>query len=203
MEKHVIDDLSRTLASGASRRQLLRLLGGGIAVGAVSATGLGAAAKSKHGKGKQTHAAQATDPTNIPITGTIAGVSQFVGSFSIDRFAVQNGGVVALGTLSGTLTNLLDNTTQQVNQQIALPVDRAASTGDCTILHLVLGPLDLNLLGLKVHLDQVVLDITAQSGPGNLLGNLLCAIAHLLDGNGNALGRLANLLNQLLGALGL
>jgi hypothetical protein len=53
---------------------------------------------------------------------------------------------------------------------------------------------------LQVHLDQVVLDITAQSGPGNLLGNLLCAVTHLLDSNasGNAL---SNLLNQILGLL--
>jgi hypothetical protein len=46
-------------------------------------------------------------------------------------------------------------------------------SGTCDILHLTLGPLDLNLLGLMVHLDRVVLDITAQSGPGQLLGNLL------------------------------
>jgi hypothetical protein len=52
-----------------------------------------------------------------------------------------------------------------------------------------------------VHLDQVVLDITAQPGPGNLLGNLLCAIAGLLDSNA-PLNFIANLLNQLLGLLG-
>jgi hypothetical protein len=31
----------------------------------------------------------------------------------------------------------------------------------CPILHLELGPLDLNLLGLRVQLNQVVLDVTA------------------------------------------
>lgn len=62
----------------------------------------------------------------------------------------------------------------------------------CPILHLELGPLDLNLLGLRVQLNQVVLDITAIPGPGNLLGNLLCAVAGLLDGVdlGSTLGRL-------------
>src|SRR6185369_9776838 len=68
------------------------------------------------------------------------------------------------------------------------------------ILHLTLGPLDLNLLGLLVHLNQVVLDITAQSGPGNLLGNLLCAVAHLLDG-GSPLAALVNFLNRILDQL--
>jgi hypothetical protein len=33
----------------------------------------------------------------------------------------------------------------------------------------------------------------------NLLGNLLCAVAKLLDGNGNAVGRLVKLLNDILG----
>ena len=49
------------------------------------------------------------------------------------------------------------------------------------------------------------LNITAQSGPGNLLGNLLCAVAGLLNGPTglNAiLTQIAALLNQLLGILG-
>ena len=70
----------------------------------------------------------------------------------------------------------------------------------CPILHLELGPLDLNLLGLRVQLNQVVLDITALPGPGNLLGNLLCAIAGLLDGV-DLSGVLGNLLQNLLDAL--
>lgn len=70
----------------------------------------------------------------------------------------------------------------------------------CPILHLELGPLDLNLLGLRVQLNQVVLDITALPGPGNLLGNLLCAVAGLLDGVdlGEVLG---DLLRSLIDAL--
>jgi hypothetical protein len=59
----------------------------------------------------------------------------------------------------------------------------------------------IDLLGLQVHLDRVVLDITAQSGPGNLLGNLLCSIANALNGGAPA-NVLANLLNQLLAILG-
>ena len=72
--------------------------------------------------------------------------------------------------------------------------------GTCPILHLELGPLDLNLLGLRVQLNQVVLDVTALRGPGNLLGNLLCAVAALLDGVdlGSVLG---GLLQNLIDAL--
>jgi hypothetical protein len=60
--------------------------------------------------------------------------------------------------------------------------------------------LHLDLLGLVVDLNQVVLNITAEQGPGNLLGNLLCAVAGLLDGGLNLNG-IANLLNQILSIL--
>jgi hypothetical protein len=48
--------------------------------------------------------------------------------------------------------------------------------GVCTVLDLVLGPLDLNLLGLMIHLDRVHLRITADPA-GGLLGSLLCGLA--------------------------
>jgi hypothetical protein len=140
----------------------------------------------------------ATSAVSIPISTSNA-TGSFVGAFTISNFAVQNGQLVAVGTLTGTVTNAITGATTTVSQALTLPV-LATTTGTCHILHLELGPLDLNLLGVMVHLDKVVLDITAQSGPGNLLGNLLCAVAHLLDSNaaGNAL---ANLLNQILAIL--
>jgi hypothetical protein len=50
----------------------------------------------------------------------------------------------------------------------------------CTVLELTLGPLDLNLLGLIVHLEPgrlpVHLLITADS-EGGILGSLLCSLA--------------------------
>lgn len=46
----------------------------------------------------------------------------------------------------------------------------------CPVLDLTLGPLDLNLLGLMVHLDTVHLTITADSN-GGILGSLLCSLA--------------------------
>lgn len=53
-----------------------------------------------------------------------------------------------------------------------------------------------------VDLNQVHLNITAQQGPGNLLGNLLCAVANLLNNPGNTTGAVTNLLNQILAVLG-
>lgn len=62
----------------------------------------------------------------------------------------------------------------------------------------MLGPLDLNLLGLEIRLQQVVLDVVAVSGAGNLL----CAVAGLLDPTSpleTLLGQLNDLLDELLG----
>jgi len=94
-------------------------------------------------------------------------------------------------------TKTMDLQVKDVTSGAPAPGVSAAS---CDVLNLVLGPLDLNLLGLEVHLNQVVLDIIATSGAGNLLGNLLCAVAGLLDGGG-ALGQISALLNQILGIL--
>ena len=139
----------------------------------------------------------------IPVTGTIQSIGgTFNGTASIQNFAVQNGQLVANGTLTGTLLDSVGNTIGTVtNTPVSLPVS-TAGTGSCQILDLRLGPLDLNLLGLVVHLDTVHLNITAQPGPGNLLGNLLCAVAHLLDNTGTANTTLQNLLNILNGLLG-
>jgi hypothetical protein len=80
-------------------------------------------------------------------------------------------------------------------------VNHAANANSCRILNLVLGPLHLNLLGLVVNLNQVHLTITAVRGPGNLLGNLLCAVANLLNGSAPAASK-AGLLNDVVGTLG-
>jgi hypothetical protein len=105
-----------------------------------------------------------------------------------------------VGTLTGTLTDSAGTVLGSVVRTISVVLNSALTQASCQILHLELGPLDLDLLGLVVHLDRIVLDISAEPGPGNLLGNLLCAIANLLNGNA-ALQAIANLLNQILNAL--
>lgn len=156
--------------------------------------------------GSASAAPRTADPTTADVTGTLAdGTGAVDGTFAVERFANQDGQLVAIGDFTGTITDATGEVVGSDTERIALPVDLAASSGSCQVLDLVLGPLDLDLLGLQVHLDQVELDITAQSGPGNLLGNLLCAVAGLLDGPTGLsaiVDQLARLLNQLLGALG-
>ncbi len=142
--------------------------------------------------------AQTNPFQGIPVAGTIVNGGTLTGTLNVTRFVAQGGVMYAVGTLSGTLTDAAGNLiTTLTNQPVQLPI--TAASGSCPILNLTLGPLDLTLLGLNVHLNQVVLNITATSGPGNLLGNLLCAVAGLLDAN-NVNG-IVRLLNQILGAL--
>jgi hypothetical protein len=63
----------------------------------------------------------------------------------------------------------------------------------CQILNLVLGPLNLNVLGLVVTIpNPIVLNIRAVPGAGNLL----CAVTNLLNGAG-PVQQIADLLNQI------
>lgn len=110
-----------------------------------------------------------------------------------------------IGQLIGGLTDLLNAALNQLYQAILTAIDIVHSGHTCGILHLELGPLDLTLLGLEVVLDNckngpVTVDLTAVTGKGNLLGNLLC---ELLDGGLINLGTtLQGILNQILGLLG-
>lgn len=117
------------------------------------------------------------------------------GTFAITGFTVEQGQLIANGVFTGTANG------QNITSAASAPVTNQQPGGTCEILDLTLGPLHLDLLGLVVDLNQVHLTITAERGPGNLLGNLLCAIAGLLDGTGspNAIQQLLNAINQLLG----
>jgi hypothetical protein len=154
------------------------------------------------------------------VTGESDNGATFKGQYDIKRFKDSNGTLMAVGKLTGELTKK-NGKTKDVAGKVKMPVTVAgASAADgaaarstssakklapasCEVLNLVLGPLDLDLLGLVVHLDRVVLNITAVPGAGNLLGNLLCAVAGLLDGTGlPTLNEIrANLLNSILGLL--
>ena len=107
------------------------------------------------------------------------------------RFNTNNRGkLVVTGVLDGTLVRP-GEANRQINDLAfsGIPARMTAERGDraavaelvCQILNLDIGRIDLNLLGLRVNLAPVDLDITAVTGRGNLLGNLLCALVGLLD----------------------
>jgi hypothetical protein len=165
----------------------------------------------------------------VPVTGALTGgVGAVAGDYAISEFKIVDGKLVAVGTVTATVRDAAGNIVRNFVAPVAVPVTNggsamakrtadlgavggscdsgggdvsAAQLGSCDILSLVLGPLHLDLLGLQIDLNQVVLDITAQTGAGNLLGNLLCAITGLLDA-GSLGQQVVNLLNQLIGVLG-
>ncbi len=137
-----------------------------------------------------THAQAPSGGISAPVSCTVGGVPTLC-TLTVTSFQVVNGVLTAAGTVTGGGVTVPFS---------GVPVQ---ASGSCRILDLTLGPLHLDLLGLVVDLNQVHLTITAQQGSGQLLGNLLCAVSHLLDNSSSptALNQLANLLNQILGAL--
>jgi len=116
---------------------------------------------------------------------------------------LAGGDTSLLGGLSDVLSPVLTGALEQ-----ATPVPHAAEgdvcSGECDVLPLSLGPIDLTLLGLNVHLDdcsdgpvQVCVSATASEG---LLGGLLCGLA---GGPGvTGLSMVEDLVGTITGALG-
>lgn len=153
-----------------------------------------------------------TSLVGAPVTGTTHAGKAFTGHFSVQRFVTRSGKTYAIGVLTGRLGSRTI-TPRTVAMPAAItpgattpapgaPAAPAQAAAMCPVLHLDLGPLSLNLLGLNVHLNEVVLDITAQSGPGNLLGNLVCTVANLLNPGTLPIGQVTGLLNILQQLLG-
>jgi len=141
----------------------------------------------------------------VPVTGKTATGVPVIGTFTIKQFKNINNAVNAVGTLTIN-SPALNRTATSVAMPVLLsnPPSAGAAAADppsCPILHLVLGPLTLNVLGLQITLNQVILDITAIPGAGNLLGNLLCDIANLLNNPGSLLSTLIADLNLLIAGL--
>lgn len=152
------------------------------------------------------------------VKGTTSDGRRVAGTFTPESFSVSNGKLVTTGDLRlvvrgkgkqvrRTVQDVTFTAVRAKAPALAMSNGMSAAAPACNVLSLVLGPLDLDLLGLEIHLDRVVLDIVAQSGAGNLLGNLLCAVVGLLDGTSlgglleGILGQLSDLLDQILGSL--
>jgi hypothetical protein len=148
---------------------------------------------------------------STPVQGTINGLP-FTAEYRITEFVHENNkALYAIATLYNIVGDNLpvevaDLSGQQIRVPVQLPAgdSRASTSGRtvCDVLLLDLGPLDLDLLGLQIHLDEVVLEIVAEAGAGNLLGNLLCAVTSLLDPVA-AIAAIAELLNNIIDLIGM
>jgi hypothetical protein len=141
--------------------------------------------------------------SNLLVTDPVSGqTALFTGTLTITSFATNAAGdLLANGTLVGTLVGALaEGGSQAVNETFT---NLLVQAGRCPILELDIGRIFLDLLGLEVDVAPISIDITAVAGPGNLLGNLLCALVGLLDRNPLAagVGALLAQINAILGAL--
>ncbi|MHB8531103.1 MAG: hypothetical protein ACYDC2_00115 [Solirubrobacteraceae bacterium] len=93
-------------------------------------------------------------------------------SVKVHRFYATAAGTRASGTATATLTPIGQHP-QTISKTVTLAATRS---GSCTILTLDLEELNLNLLGLNVHLEKVVLNVTGQPH-GGVLGSLFCSLA--------------------------
>ena len=97
-----------------------------------------------------------TSFSHIPMSSTAKNGKAFTGHFDVSQFITEGGKTYALGTLTGRIGNRV-----VTKKNVAIPAsigtgtpivgskDQVASpAGTCPILHLDLGPLNLNLLGL-------------------------------------------------------
>ncbi len=136
-----------------------------------------------------------TDVANLLNSGTP--LSTILSGLSTTQLSTLLNGVT--GLLNGVLGSLLGG---GLTGGTLGGLTAAATPTTTSILHLSLGPVNLNLLGLDVNVDNcangpVTVDVTATSGPGNLLGNLLTGVSNLLNGSNNPLA--TQVLNQLVG----
>jgi hypothetical protein len=147
----------------------------------------------------------------------------FNGTVAVQRFVHEDGEVFAIGTISGSLSGPAGPIGTSIALPVAFPVRvgngptvRAerhlirpaflaapgygarvilAQASTCGVLHLDLGAVNLNLLGVVVTTTPVTIDINGDTG--GPLGNLVCAILATVN---NVVG-LVNLLNSLLGVV--
>jgi hypothetical protein len=217
--------ITRIAGASAGRRSVLRAaaVGGALAV-AATLPAVVLAADDNPGKAKGQH-----KNGRVDVSGTTSGGASFTGQLRLVSFQAVAGTpnkLVANGVLTGTFKDAAGKTIGTLDEApfatqvsdinpTAGTVKTAAVTAQaipppagCTILHLVLAPLQLNLLGLVLTIpDTVTIDLTAVPG-GGLLGDLLCAVDNLLQGGLGTLlndllglGNLATALNNLVNAL--
>jgi hypothetical protein len=159
----------------------------------------------------------------LPLTGTGSGGVTFNGTVIVQRFVQQDGEVFAIGAVSGSLsgpagpigTSILlpvafpvhvDNgLTARAKRELIHPASLSApdygahvilaQATTCGVLHLALGAVNLNLLGVVVATMPVTIDINGDTG--GPLGNLVCTVLATVN---NVVG-LVKSLNSLLGVV--
>jgi hypothetical protein len=160
-------------------------------------------------------ASSSSTPSSSAVQSVVSASPPLTGSFTIQRFArTTENAVAAVGTLTASFVDPTSAASRTIVTQIAMPLSRSASTPGaqlpvsaatsaqaCESLGLVLGGIDIRLLSLPVHLDNVTLDLTVVPGTGERFGTMICALAAQLDDTSRP-ADLVTTLNALLDLVG-
>jgi hypothetical protein len=107
---------------------------------------------------------------------------------------IENG----LTNLIGELNTLLTSLGLPTKSATAAPSAAATTSGSDQILNLTVPPINLNLLGLILETSTIQVNATAQSGNGELLGNLLYDLLQNLHATQSDLNTINSDLNGVL-----
>jgi hypothetical protein len=178
------------------------------------------------------NSAQAAGALTLPITGGVAGGGAFNGTVTVNRFAIQNGQLVAIGFVRGSITNAAGVVLGSGLRSVALPVSlgirpaltSAAFTGGTGSMMPALftgtaagrwmqvqaqscGVLHLDLGPLALDLLGFNVSLSAvtldiSGDSAGPLGALVCQVIALLGNVANVVGLLNSILGLLTGLLG-
>jgi hypothetical protein len=193
-------------------RQLTTLVRIILAAVALTATSLPVAAQSAGGA------------VTMAVTGRAPRGGEFTGTATINKVEQRGTALVAVGILRGTLSRgnrvvgsaLVTNVEWPVHLQAggiigvtgAPPQYRVQQAGlrlaqapeICPVVNIVLGPFDVNVLGVVVALEPIALDLHGQVGTP--LGDLVCQVSDLIGNVAGLVGVVNGILGLLTGLLG-
>ncbi len=107
------------------------------------------------------------------------GQGVFSGTFRIDRFGRDRNAVNAMGRLLGVLAASNGDILGRIDRGLTLPVSVISAT--CELLQLELGPVDIPLRNVQLHLEKGVLGISNRDATTDGLNQRLCAAANVFD----------------------
>ncbi len=102
-----------------------------------------------------------------------------------------------IDTINTALKNLLAELNQQIPGIAASPVPTVTPKAG-QVLSVTVPPINLNLLGLVLNTSPITVNATAQTGNGQLLGNVLTSLLNTLGATPQNVADLSNNINALL-----
>ena len=110
----------------------------------------------------------------VPASADAASSSNFSMKAKITSFHATASGVVADGTLTGTVRS--GTSVSRDRAPVKFKVAAVRRGRRCDVITLRLAPLTLELLGVQVKTSHISLDVYARKG--RVLGDLFCALSH-------------------------